>query len=79
MQLTKEEAAYFGTLRKRIGANILTARRNKKLSLYRLSKEVGINSHNLDLFELGKKQITIEKLIKISSVLGVSPEHLMNE
>ncbi len=78
MQLTKEETKYFRAVRKNIGQNILNARRAKKLSLYRLSKEVGINPHNLDLFELGKKHISIEKLVKISSALNVNLDRLID-
>ena len=79
MKFTKEETKYFRALRKTIGQNILAARRKRNLSLYRLSKEVGINPHNLDLFELGKKQMNIEKLVKIASVLEVEPQNLLSE
>jgi DNA-binding Xre family transcriptional regulator len=77
MKFTKEETERFRALRKTIGENILQQRRKRKLSLYRLSKDVGITPHNLDLFELGKKHMNIEKLVKIASVLGVDPKNLL--
>lgn len=59
------------TLRRTIGANIHCLRKNRKITLWELSRLTGIKPEKLDQFEIGKRAIQFEHLACIASALKV--------
>ena len=56
-------------LRFTIGQNIHILRLRKKMTLQKLSKISGISENLLDQYELGKNEISLYELLKISYAL----------
>jgi ribosome-binding protein aMBF1 (putative translation factor) len=59
-------------LRRIIGENIRHARTQKRMTLRQLSRTTGIPEHLLDQYELGKNEISIEEIIKITAYISAS-------
>jgi len=62
---------------KYVGENIRIARKNKKLTIEVLSELVGISESFLGTVERGESSISIETLISLCKVLGVSADYLV--
>jgi transcriptional regulator with XRE-family HTH domain len=56
-------------LRTTIGTEIQEARRKKRMTLSVLAQQSGISEKLLDFYELGKGEITLEELLRVSCVL----------
>lgn len=56
-------------LRKIIGHNIRDHRLKHDITLARLSRIANINARRLDMFEMGKEEIELHHLLKISAAL----------
>lgn len=54
-----------------IGQNIHRHRRKQKLPLSKLAKLSGVSEKLLDHYELGKNEIQLDEILKISCALGV--------
>ena len=57
-------------LRRAIGRNIHEIRAAQKMPLKKLARQSGVPEHLLDQYELGKNQIELHALLKISLALG---------
>lgn len=66
-------------LRLTIGNNIHNHRLRQKMPLRKLSQLSRVSEHMLDCYELGKHEIRLEELLKISRVLNVQVEKLVAE
>ena len=75
--LTAKENKQFKITLKTIGHNINNARRQRDFTLKKLSRCTGLNMETLDNYELGKTNIQVHILMKISIALGVSLHNLM--
>lgn len=64
-------------LRFTIGNNIHHHRVKQKISLQKLSRLSGVPEYLLDHYEIGKNEIALEELFRISCVLEVKIEKLM--
>jgi len=60
-------------LRQGIGTEIREARLRKRLTLRELSTRAHLPVHNLDLYELGRGEITLTHLVKIRLALRMNP------
>jgi transcriptional regulator with XRE-family HTH domain len=58
------------TYLKKLGQNIAHFREKRKISQYRLAKEIFSDQSNLARIEKGKVNPTVKTLIKISTVLN---------
>ncbi len=54
---------------KKLGQNIISIRKRKKLTQYKLAKEIFTDQSNLARIEDGKVNPTVKTLLKISSAL----------
>jgi transcriptional regulator with XRE-family HTH domain len=64
-------------LRLTIGQNIHKQRLKQKMSLRRLAQLSGISEFLLDQYELGKNEIHLDKILKISCALEVEVVELL--
>jgi transcriptional regulator with XRE-family HTH domain len=64
-------------LRFTIGQNIHKQRLKQQMSLRKLAQLSGIAEYLLDQYELGKNEIHLDKILKISCALEVEIEKLM--
>jgi transcriptional regulator with XRE-family HTH domain len=64
-------------LRATIGNNIRHHRTQQKLTLHKLARHTGIPPWLLDQYELGKNEIRLDELLKISYALDVEVHGLM--
>jgi transcriptional regulator with XRE-family HTH domain len=64
-------------LRFTIGQNIQKQRIRKKMPLKRLAQLSGLSEHLLDRYELGKNEIHLHDLLRISCALEVGIEKIM--
>jgi len=62
---------------KYVGENIRTARKNKNLTIDSLSELVGISPSFLGTIERGESFLSVETLIKLCKVLGVSADSII--
>ena len=62
---------------KRVGENIRAARKSKNLTIETLSELAGISESFLGTVERGESSISIETLINLCKVLGVSADSLI--
>ena len=62
----------------RLGKNISKIREKKKMTQYKLAKEIFADQSNLARIENGKVNPTIKTLLKISSVLKCSVKDLVD-
>lgn len=62
-----------------IGKRLRTIRESKKITIYRISKETGISQNHISGIELGKRQPTIDTLIRLIEPLGITLAELFNE
>jgi transcriptional regulator with XRE-family HTH domain len=60
-----------------IGQNIHHHRSQQKLPLRKLARLTSINESRLDQFELGKNEIRMDELLKISCALEVEVQELI--
>lgn len=63
---------------KRLGGNIAKIRKRKKITQYRLSKEIITDQSNLARIEEGKVNPTVKTLLKISTALECDLKELFN-
>ena len=66
-------------IQKNIGNNIHETRLRKKITLNRLSRLTGLSMRLIDQYEMGKNNLRIRELFKISSALDVEIEHLLEK
>lgn len=64
-------------IRRTIGNNIHTIRTTRKMSLKRLSAETKMSTHTLDLFEIGRGEITLESMNIIARALKTDTHNLI--
>jgi len=64
-------------LRRTIGENIHSARIRHKMPLKKLARISGVTEEKLDLYELGKCEITLDELLRIGFAIGASPLALL--
>ena len=62
-----------------IGDRLRSIRKNKKISIYQVSKETGISQNHISSVELGKRQPTIDTLARLAKPLGITLAELFNE
>lgn len=62
-----------------IGERLRFVRESKKITIYRLSKETGVSQNHISGIELGKRQPTIDMLIRLTEPLGITLVELFNE
>ena len=62
----------------KLGKNISKIREKKKMTQYKLAKEIFADQSNLARIENGKANPTIKTLLKISSVLKCSVKDLVD-
>jgi len=62
---------------KHIGRNIRAARKNKGLTIDTLSELVGISTSFLGTLERGESSLSVETLISVCRVLGVSADSII--
>jgi transcriptional regulator with XRE-family HTH domain len=62
-----------------IHLKIRAVRRDLDLSQEYIAKKLGVEQQTISDIELGKKPITDELLDKISSILGVTKEHIISK
>jgi transcriptional regulator with XRE-family HTH domain len=62
---------------KYVGENIRTARKTKDLTIDTLSELVGISPSFLGTLERGESFLSVETLIKVCKVLGVSADSII--
>ncbi len=62
-----------------IGERLRFIRESKKITIYRLSKETGVSQNHISGIELGKRQPTIDMLIRLTEPLGITLAELFNE
>lgn len=60
-----------------IGAKIALARKSAKLSQKALAKKIGTAQCLIAEYELGKRSMTVVRLLEISKVLGIDAAKLM--
>lgn len=61
-----------------IGKNISKVRKRRRLSQETLAEYVDVSSSFISQIELGKKQASLGILIRVSNVLGVTVDYLLN-
>ncbi|MEZ5690425.1 MAG: helix-turn-helix transcriptional regulator [Rickettsiales bacterium] len=74
---TNYNAKLLRNLRLSIGQNIHNHRLRKKITLKKLAVSSGISEHMLDCYELGKYEITIEHILRISCAMKMEMERLL--
>jgi transcriptional regulator with XRE-family HTH domain len=67
----------FRHLRFTIGQNIQRQRVKKRIPLKKLAQLSGVSEYLLDQYELGKNDLHLNELFRISCVLGISMGDLM--
>ena len=78
MLYNSEETKLIRALRRQIGQNIHNARSRQKLTLRKLSKYTGLSPEMLDKYEVGKEEIDLREIVKISLVLKVNIDQLLS-
>jgi XRE family transcriptional regulator of biofilm formation len=64
----------------RFGEKLQTLRKRRGLTLKELSQELGFSSHSyISAIEFGKKQPSVELVIKLASLFNVSTDQLLND
>lgn len=63
---------------KKLGQNIVRIRKKKKLTQYKLAKEIFFDQSNLARIEEGKVNPTVKTLLKISSALECNLKDLFD-
>lgn len=61
-----------------VGKKLRKLRKNKKMSMYRLTQITGVSGHHIKGIEEGTRQPTIETLNKPAAALGSSLAELFN-
>ena len=77
MSLTHAEAILLDNLFKTIGQNIHKTRLYRKCTLKKLSRRTGLNIATIDKYEMGRTQLHIKDLLKISLALETKLENLI--
>lgn len=62
-----------------IGERLRFIRESKGITIYRLSKETGVSQNHISGIELGKRQPTIDMLIRLTTPLGITLAELFND
>ena len=75
--LSREEKIQVNEFRRKSGNNISDIRRKRRITLKKLGKLTGYRLETLDSFELGKKPIRIEDMVKIANALKVNIEKIL--
>lgn len=78
MMLTKQEKQAIRAIRRAIGANMQAVRMQKRITLQRCARITGISIAKLDKYEMGKDELNIPALVKISGVLEVTLDFLLD-
>ena len=65
-------------MRRRIGANIKTARLDKRMNIESLAHQAFMSISVLDLCERGKIDARMDQIVLIAHVLGTSPDDLLS-
>lgn len=76
MSFTEEEVKKYLS---RVGDNLRFARRRRKMTQTKLGEEVGVTQYQISRLEWGDQNITLSMLFKLSRVLNVMPEELVDE
>lgn len=64
----------------RFGEKLRTLRKRRGMTLKELACELGFRSHSyISAIEFGKKQPSVELVIKIANLFGVSTDQLLND
>ncbi len=64
----------------RFGEKLRTLRQQRSITLQELARELGFNSHSyISAIEFGKKQPSVELVIKIANLFGVSTDQLLKD
>ena len=79
MTMTRAEEVLLNETFKKIGQNIHNNRMQKKYSLKKLSRLTGLNIETIDCYEMGRTQIHIKELMKISLALRIKLENLLKQ
>jgi transcriptional regulator with XRE-family HTH domain len=58
-------------LRRTIGQNIHAARTRRQFTLSKLAKTSGVPEWRIDQYELGKNEIGLDDMLRLSAALGV--------
>ena len=64
--------------KEKMGAKIRQARKENGLTQEKLAKKLNFNSRTINLMENGKCGLTIETLINLCDVLGVTPNYILS-
>ena len=67
---TSLETKDLRALRRVMGQELRTLRRQRKMTLDQLSRKVGLRARQLDLYELGRSAITLEHFVRIKWALS---------
>lgn len=62
----------------KVGRNIRKLRKEKKLTVSEVAYRSGVEPQNFRKYELGKQEMRISMLIRISEALEVAPDCLLN-
>jgi len=71
MNLKKDEIKEMRQIKAIIGRNIHILRLKRKFTLKKLSRLSGISADKIDYFEMGKNNIDILSIVKISNILKI--------
>jgi len=64
----------------RFGEKLRTLRRQRGMTLKELSRELGFKSHSyISTMEFGKKKPSVELVVKIADLFGVTTDQLLND
>ena len=74
MTYSKKELRH---LRRRIGATIHDARCRDRISIRRLAEATQLSFRKIDAYELGRGEMKLEHLFRISIVLGIGLADLL--
>jgi len=75
---SKEQTTNTEDVLTRLGSNIRTARKEKGWTQEKLAELSGINDKEVSHIEQGRRNITIDTLVKISTAFGVSIDNLVS-
>ncbi|HRJ12498.1 MAG TPA: helix-turn-helix transcriptional regulator [Alphaproteobacteria bacterium] len=64
-------------VRRSIGANIWRARQRRRMTIKKLSQLSGVPEWRIDQYELGKNEIKLDDLLRLSCALGVGMEKII--
>ena len=64
--------------KEQMGAKIRQARKEVGLTQEKLAEELDFNSRTVNLIENGKCGVTIETLINLCDILGVTPNYILS-